>query len=107
MRSSEIFTLTTFLISLKSAVALTRRSLGFCTSKIMIALDGSSAPRQRLGLNALIGVSASRSLPSGMIGPAADRLYAVEPAGVATITPSHIISSIRGTPSTMILILAA
>ena len=35
---------------------------------------GSSAPRQRRGRKALIGVSASTPAPSGMIGPCAERL---------------------------------
>ena len=34
----------------------------------------SSAPRQRRGRNALIGVSARTSAPSGMIGPCADKI---------------------------------
>ena len=49
----------------------------------MCTLFGSSAPRQRRGRNGLIGVSASSGALMGRIGPWADRLYAVEPAGVA------------------------
>ncbi len=53
---------------------------------------GSKAPRQRRGRNALIGVNGSRLAESGTIGPWADRLYAVDPAGVDTSTPSQISS---------------
>ena len=35
---------------------------------------GSSAPRQRRGRKALIGVNARMPAPSGMIGPCADKL---------------------------------
>src|SRR5207247_808511 len=42
-----------------------------------------------------------------MIGPCADRLYAVLPTGVATRMPSAISSSIRTTPSTLIRSFAA
>ena len=44
--------------------------------------------------------------PSGMIGPCADKLYAVLPAGVDTRIPSHNSSSIRTVPSMVILNLA-
>ena len=66
------------------------------------ARSGSSAPRQRRGRNGLIGVSASSEALIGMIGPCAERLYAVEPAGVATSTPSAISSGSRSLPSTKI-----
>ena len=50
---------------------------------VTLARSGNSAPRQRRGRNGLIGVSAKSGAPIGMIGPCAERLYAVDPAGVA------------------------
>jgi hypothetical protein len=50
----------------------------------------------------LIGVKASIWLPSGRIGPLADRLYAVDPAGVATRMPSQARSAMRTLSFTVI-----
>jgi len=55
-------------------VAETGRFSACRISKVTFALCGSSAPRQRRGRKALIGVSASSGAPMGMIGPWADRL---------------------------------
>ena len=66
-----------------------------------------SAPRHRRGRKALIGVRARMFEPRGMIGPWAERLYAVEPAGVATMMPSQTSSGRRLTPSISMLSAAA
>ena len=97
----------TLRISTWSATALTGRLSCSSTSTLIFALWDSSAPRQRRGRNGLIGVSASSCALIGRIGPCAERLYAVEPAGVATSTPSQTSSSSRTVPSTEILSLAA
>ena len=78
------------------------RALGGARSISIVtwALSGNSAPRQRRGRNGLIGVSASSGAPIGMIGPWTERLYAVEPAGVATRMPSATSSASRSLPST-------
>jgi hypothetical protein len=65
---------TTSRTSITSATALIGRFSGRMVSNMMRAECGSRAPRQRRGRNALIGVSARMSAPSGMIGPWADRL---------------------------------
>src|SRR6185312_8028018 len=75
--------------SWKSAVALTGRLPGSRMRSVTWVRCGRIAPRQRRGRNGLIGVSASTFASSGRIGPCADRLYAVEPAGVATMMPSQ------------------
>ena len=52
----------------------TGRFSGSNTSNKTSAVLGSSAPRQRLGRKALMGVSGNRLAESGTIGPCADRL---------------------------------
>ena len=69
------------------------------TSTRTCARSGRSAPCQRRGRKGLIGVSAMSDALIGMIGPWAERLYAVEPAGVATSTPSATSSGSRTSPS--------
>jgi len=60
--------------SMLSAVALTGRFSGFKTSKTTLASAFTSAPLQRRGRKALIGVSAKISDVSGSTGPWADKL---------------------------------
>ena len=86
--SMAMSTLRTDRTSSWSATAATGRLSASMISIVTFALFGSSAPRQRRGRKGLIGVSASNGALIGMIGPCADKLYAVEPAGVATRTPS-------------------
>ncbi len=57
-----------------SATALTGRLSASSTSIVTLAWSGSSAPRQRRGRKAEIGVSASSGASSGRIGPLAERL---------------------------------
>src|SRR5690606_21767344 len=97
-RDSRITTSTTSRVSCESAVTLTGRLYGSSTSKRTSVSALRMAPRQRRGRNAAIGVSAIVCEPSGRIGPCAEKLYAVLPAGVATITPSQISSSSRCWP---------
>ena len=61
-------------VSAWSATALTGRLSGSSTSKRILAPLGSSAPRQRLGRNGLIGVSVSNGALMGRMGPWAERL---------------------------------
>src|SRR6185437_3135595 len=89
-----------------SATAAVGRLSDSITSNRTLALLGSKAPRQRRGRNALIGVRGNRLADSGTIGPWADRLYAVEPAGVEISTPSQESSASRTRPSTVIRIFA-
>ena len=58
--------------SAESATAETGRFSGSSTSKVTRAAFGSSAPRQRRGRNAAIGVSARMPAPIGRIGPCAE-----------------------------------
>ena len=74
---------------------------------VTCAVSGRSAPRQRRGRNAEIGVSAKRRASSGRIGPLAEKLYAVDPAGVAASTPSAINSGSRSVPLTLMRSFAA
>src|SRR5690606_5312039 len=97
-RDSRITTSTTSRVSWESAVTLTGRLYGSSTSNRTSVSALRIAPRQRRGRNAAIGVSAMVCDPSGRIGPCAEKLYAVLPAGVATITPSQISSSRRCWP---------
>ena len=60
--------------SVKSALALTERTSGWMTSKTTRAVSGNSAPLQRRGRKALIGVNAKSPAPMGMIGPWAETL---------------------------------
>ena len=57
---------------------------------LMIILDLSLTivPLHLLGLKGLIGVTVSLLESKFKIGPCADKLYAVLPAGVETKTPS-------------------
>src|SRR5690606_18175379 len=89
-----------------SAVALTGRSTDFKTSSRTTESAGTSAPGQRRGRNAEIGVIGRTFAFSGKIGPPAEELYAVEPTGVETMTPSHTSSSIRTLPFTWTRIFA-
>ncbi len=89
-----------------SATTDTGRFSGSSTRKRIVLRSGSSAPRQRRGRKGLIGVSARSLESSGRIGPLAERLYAVDPAGVATSTPSQTSSLIRTFSSTETSILA-
>ena len=59
-----------------------------------LVLCGSNAPCHLRGLNELIGVKANKLELIGKIAPPDDKLYAVLPAGVATMTPSLINSFI-------------
>ena len=68
--------------------------------------SGKIAPDHRLGRKGLMGVSASIRAWNGRIGPRAERLYAVEPAGVATRIPSQASSGKATRPLTAISILA-
>ena len=61
-----------FLTSSESALALTGLYSGFFIVNVTIELLFSKAPCQFLGLNGLIGVNASISDLSGMIGPFAE-----------------------------------
>ena len=67
-----------------SATTETGRFAASNTSILTFAASGRSAPRQRLGRKAEIGVNARSGASRGNMGPLAERLYAVDPAGVAT-----------------------
>ena len=101
-----ILTFLTFLTSIVSATALTGLFFGLQTSNLISTSCDSNAPRQRRGRNALIGVSARIFAFIGIIGPCAERLYAVLPAGVERRTPSQASSLSLSLPSTKILIFA-
>ena len=59
----------------------------------IFVLSGMIAPSHFLGRNDDIGVRARVFESSGSIAPPAEKLYAVEPAGVDNNAPSHIKSS--------------
>ena len=61
-----------FLTSSESALAFTGLYSGFFIVNVTIELLSSKAPCQFLGLNGLIGVNASISDLSGIIGPFAE-----------------------------------
>src|SRR5690606_35408405 len=73
-RDSRIVTSTTSRTSCESAAALTGRLYGSTTWKRISVSALSTAPRQRRGRNAAIGVSATTFEPSGRIGPCAEKL---------------------------------
>ena len=72
-----------------------------------LALYGFLTQDEKALFEKLIGVSGNRFADSGTIGPCADRLYAVEPAGVEISTPSHDNSASRTRPSIVMRIFAA
>ena len=80
----------TFLTSKLSATALIGRL--FVSKFLIIILDLSliTVPLHLLGLKGLMGVMVNLLESKFRIGPCADKLYAVLPAGVETITPSEI-----------------
>src|SRR3954465_7079436 len=90
---SRTVTEVTALTSVWSAAAFTGRFSDSRISKRTVALLESNAPRQRRGRNGLTGVRAKSGASRGRIGPWAERLYAVDPAGVAIMTPSQFSSS--------------
>ena len=90
-----------------SATELTGRFILSKISKYTLEFLDNVAPFHLLGLKALIGVRARTFESMGKIGPCAEKLYAVLPAGVATRTPSQTSSSILMVSSICILILAA
>src|SRR5262245_45083962 len=73
-RSSPTSTDSTSRTSVKSATAAVGRLSASSTSNNTWAELGSSAPRQRRGRNAEIGVSGNRLADNGTIGTCADRL---------------------------------
>ena len=69
--SDLTFTDTTSGTEMPPASAITGRFLASRTSNLSRADSGSTAPRQRRGRKAAIGVSASTFAPIGRIGPCA------------------------------------
>ena len=85
-----VFTVTdfAFLTSKLSATALIGLFDGFKLVIIIFDLSLTTLPFHLLGLNGLIGAIDNFLEFKLNIGPCTDKLYAVQPAGVETKTPS-------------------